>query len=206
MINCGPHHVFRYTLLLPVVSFFGCGNHTKKPDDKVVNVIHHNEVFQTEIANDLNEEGLKFAHKMDYDNALHMFSVALEYEKNNPTLLNNLGLTEKALEDNEMASYYFEKAIKADTAYYSAYTNYGLVLFEMKEYDKSLELLNKAIKYSKSQMILGSAHLHAAFVYLETNDCEKAKTHFEKAKAYSPKSEETEEQNKEFEKKLKECK
>lgn len=199
---------YQYLLIFQLALLFSCGTDkdTNKSEDRTVNVIKHNEVFQTEVANELNDAGLLFAQREEYDKAREKFLVALKYEENNPTLLNNLGLTEKAVGNIAKACEYFEQAMKADTAYYNAYTNYALVLLEEKRYKKSLSLLKKAIKYSKSDLILASAHLHATFVYYDLGKCEKARYHFEKSKMYSDNSRETVDQLNMVEKKLEDCK
>lgn len=197
-----------FIFLLIVV---GCGEtpvaeNNETAPSKDVNAVQHNAVFQTQIASDLNEKGLKLAHRGDYEEARKEFLTALKYEEKNAALLNNLGLVEKAMDNVEDAAVYFEKSIAADSTYYSAYSNYGLLLYEKKEYKKSMDLLHKVINHCNNKIVLASAYLHAAFNYSATGACEKAREYFDKSRQFTKNDRSYDEQSASFEEELKNCK
>jgi len=81
-----------------------------------------------------------------FDKAKEAYEKALEYNKNDHTILSNLGLTYKELGDLEKSIGFFHASlkIKPDNSY--AHHNIGLYLYEKGEHFSAIESLNKAIE------------------------------------------------------------
>jgi tetratricopeptide (TPR) repeat protein len=83
-----------------------------------------------------------------FDKAKEAYEKALEYNKNDHTILSNLGLTYKELGDSEKSIDFFRASlnIKPDNSY--AHHNIGLYLYERGEHFLAVESLNKAIQFN----------------------------------------------------------
>lgn len=142
-------------------------------------VVQSKDSFETDEAASFVSQGIDLCQKGRFSEARELFFSALEIEPSNAAVLNNIGLAEFSLENNEIAADYFEKAIAADSGYYKTYGNYSLLLYNQGEYEKSIDIASIPIKYCSDNEILAADYLHSTLSLLELNACDKAKEYFE---------------------------
>jgi tetratricopeptide (TPR) repeat protein len=154
-------------------------NNSKEKDNLESNIDLYitGEKFETKKADKLNLEGIELSKKSEYKKAEIMFLKALENEPNNPTILNNLGNVKKFQNEYEESIKYYEKSLLAsDSLYLNSALNIGIVTYKIKNYDKSLKLLEYVISESTNLKLIEIAYYNLVLVHLALNECDKAKT------------------------------
>lgn len=86
----------------------------------------------------------------DLEKALLFNLKAYEYNNTNHVIMDNLGQTYYLLGSYEKADEIYEKLIPLSPVFPEAYYNYGLVLHELQQSDKSIEYMQKSLNYNFS--------------------------------------------------------
>lgn len=148
-----------------------------------VDVYNSGEKFETKESNKFNTEGIELAKKNEFNKAEIKFLKALKLEPNNPTILNNLGNIKKSkYEYDESINYYEKSLIVSDSLYFNSALNLGIVSYKIKNYNKSLKLLEYVTSESTDLKLIKIAYYNLALVYIAMNECDKAKTELKKMK------------------------
>ena len=121
--------------------------------------------MENEINKDL-ENALNSFKKGDYEKAVCEFLHLLENDKNNPNLLNNIGLCYSKLAKDDLAVEYFVKALSYNAKAVQTYINLSDVYFKNKNIIDAINLLENAVTLMPNEIAL--KHYLSRF-YLE--DC-----------------------------------
>lgn len=112
----------------------------------------------------LNNMGIVYAHKGDYDTAIRDFTRAIEIDPNNATTFYNRGLAYVEKKDYVAAIRDFTKAIKLNPNNAFAFNNRGNAYASNKDYDAAIRDYNKAIElvpnFAMAFNNRGLAHRH----------------------------------------------
>jgi tetratricopeptide (TPR) repeat protein len=153
-----------------------------KRDNKNIDLYIGNEKFESKESGKLNLEGVELAKKSEFKKAEIKLLKALGNEPNNPTILNNLGNVKKYQNEYEESIIYYEKSLLAsDSLYLNSALNIGIVTYKIKNYDKSLKLLEYVISESNNLKLIEIAYYNLVLVHLAQNECNKAKTELKKS-------------------------
>ena len=121
--------------------------------------------MENEINKDL-ENALNSFKKGDYEKAVDEFLILLDKDKNNPNLLNNIGLCYSKLAKDDLAVEYFIKALSYNPKSVQTYINLSDVYFKNKNIIDAINLLENAVTLMPKEIAL--KHYLSRF-YLE--DC-----------------------------------
>ncbi len=102
----------------------------------------------------------------EYDKAADAFILALEQDKNNPNILNNIGLCYSKLAKDDLAVEYFMKALSFNSKSVQTYINLADVYYRNKNIVDGINLLENAVTLMPQEIAL--KHYLSVF-YLE--DC-----------------------------------
>jgi tetratricopeptide (TPR) repeat protein len=153
-----------------------------KRDNKNIDLYIGNEKFESKESGKLNLEGVELAKKSEFKKAEIKLLKALGNEPNNPTILNNLGNVKKYQNEYEESIIYYEKSLLAsDSLYLNSALNIGIVTYKIKNYDKSLKLLEYVISESNNLKLIEIAYYNLVLVHLAQNECNKAKIELKKS-------------------------
>jgi len=153
-----------------------------KRDNKNIDLYIGNEKFESKESGKLNLEGVELAKKSEFKKAEIKLLKALGNEPNNHTILNNLGNVKKYQNEYEESIIYYEKSLLAsDSLYLNSALNIGIVTYKIKNYDKSLKLLEYVISESNNLKLIEIAYYNLVLVHLAQNECNKAKTELKKS-------------------------
>jgi len=89
-------------------------------------------------------QGVAWAEKGDFDNAIADFTKAIEINPNHAKAYNNRGLAYGGKQEYDSAISDFNKAIEINPAYAGAYNNRGIAHYAKGEHDKAWEDVRKA--------------------------------------------------------------
>lgn len=142
----------------------------KRIDDDIV---LYNEVFESDKANQLNRKGINLGIEGDNEKAEIILKEALKEEPNNPTILNNLGLTHfNRGEYNKAIAYYTQSLKVSDSTNLLAAMNLGLTYYEQMDYARALKIIDFTIKKSENDNTTKFiVYIHRLMVNLELEDC-----------------------------------
>lgn len=121
--------------------------------------------MENEINKDL-DKALNSFKSGDYEKAAQEFEVLLDNDKNNPNLLNNIGLCYSKLAKDDLAVEYFIKALSFNPKAVQTYINLSDVYFKNKNIIDAINLLENAVTLMPKEIAL--KHYLSRF-YLE--DC-----------------------------------
>lgn len=121
--------------------------------------------MENEINNDL-QQALDAFKAGDYEKALASFIIVSEQDKNNPNLLNNIGLCYSKLAKDDLACEYFIKALSVNPKAVQTYINLSDVYFRNKNIIDAINLLENGVTLMPREIAL--KHYLSRF-YLE--DC-----------------------------------
>lgn len=121
--------------------------------------------MENETNNDL-QKALDSFKAGDYKNAAKSFSAVLESDKNNPNILNNIGLCYSKLAQDDLAIEYFLKALSFNPKSVQTYINLSDVYFKNKNIVEAINLLENGVTLMPQEIAL--KHYLSRF-YLE--DC-----------------------------------
>ena len=121
--------------------------------------------MENEINKDL-QIALDAFKAQEYEKATDAFLKVLEEDKNNPNLLNNIGLCYSKLYKDDLASEYFIKALSFNPKSVQTYINLSDVYFRNKQIVEAINLLENGVTLMPTEIAL--KHYLSRF-YLE--DC-----------------------------------
>ena len=119
--------------------------------------------------NEINTEiqsALDYFKAGEYDKAVESFLSALEQDKNNPNILNNIGLCYSKLAKDDLAIEYFIKTLSFNSKSVQTYINLADVYFRNKNIIDAINLLENGVTLMPNEIAL--KHYLSRF-YLE--DC-----------------------------------
>lgn len=141
------------------------------------------------------QEGLAFAAKQDFDNAVAAFERAVRLEPKNPRYLHELGLAETHAKDFGQAEQEFTRGIDADPSFFKNWYDRGIVRMLMGRLDEAQADLEKSAQMAPDQALvfhnLGCLYMQRSIVVLgaQAQDEQmlgKARTSFERALQLDP--------------------
>jgi tetratricopeptide (TPR) repeat protein len=138
-----------------------------------------------------NDLGLVYKEKGEYEKALFHFKKSLKLKPQYPEVLNNMGTVYSLLERWDEAIACFDGA-RADLLYktpYIALNNLGLVYYEKKEYNRSVQLYNEALKATPpfAKVYRAGVHRGLGRTYMAMGNYKEALLSLEEAIKESPK-------------------
>jgi len=186
------------TIFILLLTMFSCdkSNKTKESNDirtiqilqrtdkSKIDIFLGNESFNNDEALRLNNMGIQFIKENQYKKAEKKFIAAYRLEPNNLTVLTNLGNIYRKIGTEKMAlEYYNEAFLLSDSTYFNAGYNMGTSYCNIKEYDKSKEILEYIISQTKDENEIIFAEYVIIRVYLNQNKCSKAKKLYNRIKS-----------------------
>ncbi len=121
--------------------------------------------MENEINSNL-QSALDYFKSADYEKAVDSFLLALDEDKNNPNILNNIGLCYSKLAKDDLAVEYFIKALSFNPKSVQTYINLSDVYFRNKNIIDAINLLENGVTLMPNEIAL--KHYLSRF-YLE--DC-----------------------------------
>ena len=91
------------------------------------------------------EKALDLFKKAEYKKAIEAFDMLLKNDKNNPNILNNIGLCYMKLSDDERASEYFIKSLSFNPKAVQTYINLADVYFRNENIIEGINLLENGV-------------------------------------------------------------
>jgi len=123
-------------------------------------------------------EGIKADNLGDYAGAENEYLQADKYYPYSPSLITNLGYSQYMQGKLYEAEINYNRALKIDSEFYSAYNNLGLILSTKNKYDSAISLYQQALKYFDHELAdkseLGQINLNLADAYDKTEQYELA--------------------------------
>lgn len=138
-----------------------------------------------------NDLGLVYKAKGEYEKALFHFKKALKLDPQYPEALNNMGTVYSLLELWDEAIACFDRA-RSDLLYktpYIALNNLGLVYYKKKEYGRSVQFYNEALKAAPPFAKVYRAGIHRGLgrTYMAIGNYKEALLSLDEAIKESPK-------------------
>lgn len=90
----------------------------------------------------------------DFQKAIDAFNLVLEQDKNNPNVLNNIGLCYSKLAQDELASEYFIKTLSFNPKSVQTYINLADVYFRNKNIVEAINLLENGVTLMPQEIAL----------------------------------------------------
>ena len=109
--------------------------------------------MENEINNEL-QTALDFFKKSDFDNALKSFLKLEESDKNNPNILNNIGLCYSKLAKDDSAAEYFIRALSLNPKAVQTYINLADVYYRNKNIIDGINLLENGVTLMPQEIAL----------------------------------------------------
>ncbi|HBD94248.1 MAG: hypothetical protein A2015_02795 [Spirochaetes bacterium GWF1_31_7] len=126
----------------------------------------------------LNELGIYYQNKYDYQRAKEFFLRAIKYDSTYKYPYFNMAKIYKANNLNDKAKLYLNKAIKVDPDYTSAMNYLGIIYFEEEQYNAALHYYTKSLISNPSYKY---SYYNIGLVFSSTGKYRKAYTVFNKA-------------------------
>lgn len=124
---------------------------------------------------------LQYSYYKNLDSAINDFNIALKQDSNYTEALFNLACAYHQKNEDTLAEHYFYRTIESKPTYYLAYQYLSRMYSSQKNYDKIIELNNKALNNGNiSDMI----YLNLGNAYINKQDTAKAVQYLEKALTY----------------------
>lgn len=118
----------------------------------------------------------------DYKNALIYYTRVYELYPDDKMVAVYMGNALTAMKREEEASKYFEKALEVDSQDYKTYISYAISQSEFENYDKSIELYNRAINKIAGQGLKeNSAYILLGNLYADLRQFDNAQLEYQKA-------------------------
>ncbi|MDX1470404.1 MAG: hypothetical protein R3213_02815 [Flavobacteriaceae bacterium] len=123
----------------------------------------------------LNSKGIDLGLEENYQEAEIVLKEALLEEPNNPTILNNIGLTYFYRGIYNTAIKYFNLSLKfSDSTSIMAATNLGLTYYHQMDYARALEIMNYSLsKQNGDNVEKLTVRLNRIMVNVELEDCDE---------------------------------
>ncbi len=126
-------------------------------------------------AHKLNSKGIDLGLKENYLEAEILLKEALQEEPNNPTILNNIGLTFFHRGIYNTAIKHFNQSLKfSDSTSIMAATNLGLTYYHQMDYARALKIMNYSLsKQNGDNVEKLIVRLNRIMVNVELEDCDE---------------------------------
>ena len=108
--------------------------------------------MENEINSNL-QSALDYFKSADYEKAVDSFLLALDEDKNNPNILNNIGLCYSKLAKDDLAVEYFIKALSFNPKSVQTYINLSDVYFRNKNIIDAINLLENGVTLMPNEII-----------------------------------------------------
>jgi Flp pilus assembly protein TadD len=118
--------------------------------------------------------GIVADRRHDHKEAIHLYEVALQKKSNDPSILNNLGMSYYLDTQYEQAVRTFQQAIQVGGSNDKISNNLGLALTKLGHYDLAYDAYTRGMDSAKAYNNLGVA-------FLESGQFARASRCFEKA-------------------------
>ncbi len=130
------------------------------------------------IVANLNNIGVVYAAKKDYDTAIRDYNKAIELDPNYAAAFCNRGIAYYNKKNYDTAIRDYDKAIEIDPNFAEAFYNRGLAYYNKKNYDTAIRDYTRAIELDPND---ADAMVNMGSAYLMKEDKEKARQWYEKA-------------------------
>lgn len=100
------------------------------------------------------EAALDLFKKAEYEKAIEAFNRLLEKDKNNPNILNNIGLCYMKIADDERASEYFIKSLSFNPKAVQTYVNLAEVYYRNDNIPEGINLLENGVTLMPGEIAL----------------------------------------------------
>jgi tetratricopeptide (TPR) repeat protein len=131
----------------------------------------------------LNNRGIAYFAKGEFDRAIRDFDEAIAAKPNNPVLYHNRGMALYNKGDNEGAIRSYEEAISIHPKYAIAHNDRANVFFRIKDYDKAISGYDDAIRLQPRDPVL---YANRGNTYRMKGDYDRALRDFEDAIKLNP--------------------
>jgi len=91
---------------------------------------------------------MELLKKKEYNKALIFFQKAEKELKDQPKIMNNIGVCYSNLKNYSEAINYYQKAIQLDSKYFASIYNLSIAHYYLEQYDAALNSINQAIQLS----------------------------------------------------------
>ncbi|BDU50192.1 tetratricopeptide repeat protein [Haliovirga abyssi] len=106
-------------------------------------------------------KGLNLMQASKYAEALQSFFAAYKYEKENETILKNIGIAYSELGSYDNGEQYLKRALEINAEDAEALYNLAVIYYNRKEYKSSLEILNKiSPEYINQKVIVAKVYTY----------------------------------------------
>ncbi len=129
--------------------------------------------------------GMRFLDNRDYGQALKELNLAYEAIKNDPLLINSIGLAYKGLRDYKTAEEYFKVALDLEPGFFDTHNNLGVLYAETGKYDEAKYHFIEVLK-NKSYTTPELAHYNLALIFIRENKQDLAISELKKAIEKAP--------------------
>jgi len=134
-------------------------------------------------ARELEAIGDELQADKNYLDAIDYYEAALNKNRTNAVLLNKVGMSQLLLRRYKEARKNFDRAIKLDKNYASAYANLAVVYYEEGNFRKSIHYYDKAIQLDDTQAVFYNNRAASLFA---KKQYEKATADYDKALELDP--------------------
>ncbi|MBQ0788579.1 MAG: tetratricopeptide repeat protein, partial [Oceanihabitans sp.] len=157
---------------LLIIFFSRCKDARQNPNNIPPSKTANGFSFETQEAENINDDAIEFSKKGKYKKAEQTFLRALQIEPNNVTILSNLGLNLSLVGDYYGAINYYQKSYKlSDSTHHIAAINLGLAYYNIESYKKGVDITTFVIHNATNKPFLASAYVNRAFNYIKMNNC-----------------------------------
>lgn len=122
-----------------------------------------------------------------WENNLTLFSDALQKNPDISFAHSNLGAAYLHTGDQKKTFFHLNRAVKLDTSFELAYYNRAMAYFQFRQYDKSINDLNKLFTLQHDSLDLAIDYNDRAMVKLEAGDLKGAWSDIDKSLKFNPK-------------------
>ena len=136
---------------------------------------HADKELSNESPESLNEKGISYYNNNDYDNAYKYFSSAIEKDKGNYELYNNLGLVLKQKKNYKEALLNYQSALKINKYYTECYNNMGVLYDQLGEYNDAVKAFTQAINLDNNYK---ESYFNLAVTYEKMGDYKLAQKNY----------------------------
>ncbi len=129
--------------------------------------------------------GMRFLDNGDFGQALKELKQAYQGIKNDPVLVNAIGLAYKGLKDFKSAEDYFRDALKLEPGFFDTHNNLGVLYAETGQYDKAKSHFVEVLK-NKAYPTPELAHYNLALIFIKENKKDLAISELQKSVEIAP--------------------
>ena len=120
------------------------------------------------------------------EDGLKVLNVALSYHQNNILILNNIGLLNSKINNNELAREYYDKALLINENFIDALVNKAQLELKVNKINESERLLLKAKRITKAPLQNEVIDISLGQIYQQKGDFDKSITFFKRVIEVNP--------------------